>query len=86
MINFNSYAYNEVIKIGDHVSSLAGSIEYTLFRVGRLTNDPSGPVNVSYLGSGQDKLSISRASVVTWVLEEIKEDRWVGKAPYICNG
>jgi hypothetical protein len=86
MKTFYSYAYGEVTETGNYATSQpAGKMEWTLFRVGRLTDGPEKPVQATYLGSGQDSLSISRASVAQWVLEEIAEKRRVEKAPYICN-
>jgi hypothetical protein len=75
-----------VTETGNYATSQpAGKMEWTLFRVGRLTDGPEKPVQATYLGSGQDSLSISRAGVAQWVLEEIAERRWVEKAQCICN-
>lgn len=80
-------AYQEVTGIGEFVSSLriADGVRWTVFRVGGLTNGAEEPVKSTYVGSGEDGFWISRASVARWVLEEVIENKWVGRTPYICN-
>lgn len=79
-------AYYEMIAIGDTVSAIpTDKLRWTLFRVGWLNNGPAQPVNATYTGSGEDSLGISRASIAQWLVDEIAEDKFVGKAPYICN-
>lgn len=79
-------AYHEMIAIGDTVSAIStDTLRWTLFRVGWLNNGPAQPVKATYTGSGEDTLGISRASIAQWVVEEITAEKFVGKAPYICN-
>ncbi|ODM19690.1 hypothetical protein SI65_04676 [Aspergillus cristatus] len=80
-------AYQEVTGIGEFVSSLcvADGVRWTVFRVGGLTNGAEESVKSTYVGSGEDGFWISRASVARWVLEEVIENKWVGRTPYICN-
>lgn len=86
MKTFSSSQYWEMIGIGNCVvSQPVEELQWTLFRVGRLTEGPEGPVTATHLGSGKDNMSISRASIARWVLEEAVENRWVGQSPYICN-
>lgn len=79
-------AYHEMIAIGDTVSVIpTDKLKWTLFRVGWLNNGTAQPVKETYTGSGEDALGISRASIAQWVVEEIASEKFVGKAPYICN-
>lgn len=79
-------AYYEMIAIGDTVSAIpTDTLRWTLFRVGWLNNGAAQPVKATYTGSGDDSLGISRASIAQWVVEEIAAEKFVGKAPYICN-
>lgn len=79
-------AYSEMIGIGETVSAIStDKLRWTLFRVGWLNNGPAQPVNATYTGSGEDSLGISRASIAEWLVEEIAAEKFVGKAPYICN-
>lgn len=79
-------AYYEMIAIGDTVSAIpTDTLRWTLFRVGWLNNGAAQPVKATYTGSGEDSLGISRASIAQWVVDEITAEKFVGKAPYICN-
>lgn len=84
---FSHGQYAEMVGIGQYVSSLSvdEGVKWTLFRVGLLTNAEEGDVVATHLGSGQDAMWISRASVAGWVLDEAIQGRFVGKMPYICN-
>lgn len=78
--------FEEMVSVGDYITSLsAEEAKWTLFRVGGLTNEESRPVEATFLGSGQDNMWISRASVAQWVMNEAIQDKWVGEMPYICN-
>lgn len=78
--------FDEMVSVGDYITSLsAEEAKWTLFRVGGLTNGESRPVEATFLGSGQDNMWISRASVAQWVMDEAIQDKWVGEMPYICN-
>ncbi|KAJ6019301.1 hypothetical protein N7499_009535 [Penicillium canescens] len=82
---FSPGQYQEMIAIGETVSTSSEEIQWELFRVGGLTNGDEAPVEATHLGSGLDKTWISRSSVARWVLDEAIEGKWVGKMPYICN-
>jgi hypothetical protein len=82
---FSPGQYQEMIAIGETVSTTSEDIQWGLFRVGGLTNGDEAPVEATHLGSGLDKTWISRSSVARWVLDEAIERKWVGKMPYICN-
>ncbi|KNG91364.1 hypothetical protein ANOM_000477 [Aspergillus nomiae NRRL 13137] len=84
---FSNGQYREMVGIGEFIASLPvdGPVQWTLFRVGGLTNGEEAPVKATFLGSGDDGTWISRASVATWALDEITREQWLGKAPYICN-
>ncbi|KAJ1714582.1 hypothetical protein NYO67_3252 [Aspergillus flavus] len=83
---FSAGQHREMVGIGEYIASLPVDkrVQWTLFRVGGLTEGEEAPVKATSLGSGDDGTWISRASVATWVLDEIDGERWFGKAPYIC--
>ncbi|KAE8380349.1 hypothetical protein BDV26DRAFT_279569 [Aspergillus bertholletiae] len=84
---FSTGQYQEMVGIGEYLSSLPVNqdVQWTLFRVGGLTDAEAAPVKATSLGSGDDGTWISRASVATWVLDEITQEKWLGKAPYISG-
>jgi hypothetical protein len=55
------------------------------FRVPILTNGAAVPTNASIVGSGQDGLLLSRKSLAVWLLNELKEGKWIGKAPALSH-
>lgn len=54
-------------------------------RVPGLTNGDAKPVRTSYLGDGTDGMMLSRKSIAIWILQEMEEEKWIGKAPALSN-
>jgi len=61
-------------------------LDWTIMRVPMLT-DGHASLNVyaDVLGPGHVSAQVSRASMGRWILRELKEGRWIKKAPEICN-
>lgn len=61
-------------------------LEWTIMRVPHL-NDGHASLNVyaDVLGPGHVSMELSRASMGRWILRELKEGRWIKKAPEVCN-
>jgi len=78
--------WEEMVKIGQVVTATPKEqLPWTLCRVGVLKDGPSDEFVVSYPGSGQDGLSINRAGIIAFVLQESVENKHVGKIPYISS-
>ncbi len=58
-------------------------LEWTLVRVGRLTDKPPAGARTGYLGSAGN--SLSRADLADWLLAQLADDAYVGKAPVVSN-
>lgn len=68
-------------------TSQQGDMDWTVFRVPHL-NDQKGDAEVMAGLIGPDyrgSTELSRKSLVMWVLREIGEGKWVGKAPMVGN-
>ncbi|KJY00552.1 NmrA family protein [Zymoseptoria brevis] len=79
-------AYADIVGIGKVVSALpVDEVEWTLFRVPVLTNGDYKPVQTAMVGDGNDGLTLSRKSNAVWVLQELEEKKWVGRAPALSN-
>lgn len=79
-------AYQEISGLGKLTAEVpVGKLAWTLFRVPFLTNGNAGPVEAAYTGSGADALTLSRKSMAEWLIQELNEGKWVGKAPLISN-
>lgn len=50
-----------------------------------LTNGEVKPVQAGYVGSGKDGMFLTRKSMCIWILNEIDEKKWLGKAPQLSN-
>ena len=86
MKSFRSGKYLEMYGVGKVVSAQpVESLQWILFRVGRLLSEPEVAVEATFLGSDNAEMSVNRESVASWVLKEAVENKWIGKAPYICN-
>ena len=55
-------------------------------RVPILTNGAAKPTVATILGSGEDGLLLSRKSLAAWLLKELEEGKWIGKAPVLSSG
>jgi hypothetical protein len=56
------------------------------FRVPFLTNGTAKPTIATIAGSGEDGLILSRKSLAVWLLTELEEGKWIGKAPFLSSG
>lgn len=77
-------AYRDINAIGDYANSLSvDEIKWTVFRVPMLSNAAPAEVHAGYMDSAGTYLS--RSSMVRWVIQEVDEAKWVGKAPILWN-
>jgi uncharacterized protein YbjT (DUF2867 family) len=58
-------------------------LDWTLVRVGRLTDKPSAGARAGYLGRAGN--SLTRADLADWLLAQLASDAYVGKAPVVSN-
>lgn len=79
-------AYEEFNGLGAFVAAQrAAPVRWTLFRVPFLLNGEAKEVTPTFTGSGRDGMTLTRKSIVAWVLKEIGAEEWVGKCPVLCN-
>lgn len=77
-------AYEEIVGIAQAVQ--ASELEWTIVRVSTLNNRVgSGKVRVGYLGRGEVGVQLSRADMVDFILDELQNEKYVGKMPAISN-
>lgn len=63
----------------------SSGLDWTVVRLPRLTEDPaSGKVREGYLG-GDVGISIGRADVASFMLDQLDSDRWLREAPVISS-
>jgi putative NADH-flavin reductase len=77
-------AYDEIVGISQ--AARASELDWTIVRVSTLNNKPgSGKIRVGYLGRGEVGAQISRADMAGFILDELKNGRYIGKMPVISN-
>ena len=84
---FGGSAYYEINGIGAATAAIPiEELAWTMPRLSILTNGKEDmPVVGSLIGSGDDWLTISRASLAAWCLAEVSAKKWVGKCPLLSN-
>ena len=77
---------SEMKKIGERTSQ-QGDLEWTVYRVPHLNEGDAGLEVVAGYVSREFKGSteLSRGSLARWILKELGERKWVGKAPAVGN-
>jgi putative NADH-flavin reductase len=78
-------AYKDVVAIGDAVQNEGSDLDWTIVRVPVLTDHDCKEFVAGYVGDGLTSMSLSRASFAAFVLNELKENNWVRKAPLLSN-
>lgn len=79
-------AYEEITSFSALTASQpVDRLKWTIFRVPFLTNGAVADVTAGYTGDGNDSLTLSRKSMAKWVVQEIQDEKWVGKAPFLSN-
>lgn len=63
----------------------ASDLDWTLVRVSLLVNGPAKPVRAGLLGHGDVGVSITRASLAAFMLDQAVSTTWVGLAPAVSN-
>ena len=66
-----------------------GEVQWTVFRVPGLVGGQTGGtelVRAGMFGEGFNAgLTLTRESLVRWVMEEVEERRWIGSWPMLAN-
>jgi hypothetical protein len=76
-------AYGEIRGITESFQSFGTGIQWTLYRVGRLTETVGKGVAIAtWIGDSRWKLSASRIDIAKWLIQEVECDeerrKWVG--------
>jgi len=77
-------AYSEVGRAAETVR--ASALDWTLVRVAKLNNkNATGQIKVGYYGHGIVGLSITRADMATFLLDQVANLTYLHQAPAISN-
>jgi putative NADH-flavin reductase len=76
--------YEEIVNVAQIVQD--SELEWTIFRVSILNNDlKSGKIRVGYLGKGEVGARLSRADLGGFILDELKNAKYIRQMPAISN-
>jgi len=77
-------AYNEIRRIGSQVKQ--SSLDWTLVRLAMLTNGPAkGIKHVGYYGIDNINLTVTRADLAKFFVDQLENREYIQKAPAISN-
>jgi putative NADH-flavin reductase len=77
-------AYEEIVNVARVVQD--SGLDWTIVRVSILNNSPkSNEVRAGYLGKGEVGVRISRADIAGFILQELKNGKYVRQMPAISN-
>jgi hypothetical protein len=84
---FNTQIFNAVREVRKAATSARSSnLEWTLVRIAVLNNKPiSNKIHAGYLGRRLINLSISRADMASFILEQVVDQTYIKQAPAISN-
>ncbi len=79
-------AYRDLVGYSTFIAAQpTDQLRWTLFRLPNLKNGPVGPAKTAFKGDGNDGWNLERKALAEWVLLEMKQEKWVGKAPIIFD-
>jgi len=61
-------------------------LKWTALRVPRLTNESATGEVQAFFGKPSPSMKICRADLAAFMIREMKENKWVGKAPIVASG
>lgn len=81
-----NWGYREVVESSKYIASQpVDQFRWTLFRVPNLRSGPARPVVTTLKGRDTFNWNLERKALAEWVLLELKQEKFVGKAPLIYN-
>jgi putative NADH-flavin reductase len=78
-----NFAYQDIIIYGDLVRN--SGLDWTLVRVPWLKDGEARSVKAGYVGEGVVGATLTRASMVTFMLDALEQGSYIGEAPSISN-
>ena len=70
---FANAAYKEIVSIGTLFDEEAGDLDWTMFRLGMLSNS-EGTTAASYVGEKDWNLATYRPDVANWLVDQVGKD------------
>lgn len=78
------HGYTDMKTLGQDIRE--SGLDWTIVRVPLLTNEPKkGKVTVGYFGNGVTNFRLSRSDFVDFLIQQLTNKTYIGKAPAISN-
>jgi len=77
-------AWKDVVAVGNTIKS-AGDIDWTIARVGKLTDGSGGKVNAGYIGKDSSRVFVSRKDLAKWMVDEFENKNWIHRMPIVYS-
>jgi hypothetical protein len=80
-------AWREFVELGDTFHIEGQDIDWTLYRVGVITDAMESETRAGFVGDEGFSLAIGRKDMATWLVEQatIRPPQWVGQMPAISS-
>jgi hypothetical protein len=78
-------AYKDFVAIGEVIRKEASDLDWTIVRVPILTNQESKTHIPGYVGDGHTGIYLSRPAFAAFVVDELKENKWINRSPLLSN-
>ena len=76
--------YSEIQLISEYLKE--SSLDWTIVRLPFLSDDPStGNLNIGYKGHGVVRKNLSRKDLADFLIQQIDDDKYIKKSPFISN-
>ncbi|KAG2160147.1 NAD-P-binding protein [Suillus bovinus] len=76
-------AYEDVVAIGETIRTQGNDLDWTIVRVPLLSGANDKKFVAGYVGDGKTGIWLTRAGFALFVVQELKNNEWVKKAPLI---
>jgi putative NADH-flavin reductase len=75
-------AWKDVVEFGKEIQQ--SSMDWTIARVGRLTEGDGGHVEAGFVGKGAN-ICLARKDLGKWFLDELEEGKWIHQMPVVYS-
>ncbi|RFU24395.1 hypothetical protein B7463_g11938, partial [Scytalidium lignicola] len=84
---YGRVAWREFNEIGETFKTEGHSLDWTVFRVGIITDGKEGTVLDGYIGDQGSSVVISREGMAAWLVRQVETSppQWVRQMPYISS-
>jgi putative NADH-flavin reductase len=76
-------AWKDVVECGKEIQQ--SGLDWTIARVGRLTQGEGGKVEAGFIGKGASGVRLARKDLGKWYLDELELGKWIHQMPVVYS-